>query len=203
MNPNHDRPNLTYEFLGSNQGVALDKRADAGSLRTGPCSPAASRGGAEAAKEIPRRDARQSRGHRLGRHQTRTAALHVERVGYPTQKPLALLERIISASSNPGDVVLDPFCGCATALIAAEKLERQWIGIDLSPVARTLVQRRMANELGFDSLGVIYRDDIPRRTDIDRPPPYRTQKQTLFGIQEGICAGCKISFPSGTSQSTT
>ena len=108
---------------------------------------------------------------------------------------MRLLERIISASSNEGDVVLDPFCGCATALIAAEKLGRQWIGIDLSPVARTLVQRRMANELGFDSLGVIYRDDIPRRTDIDRPPPYRTQKQTLFGIQEGICAGCKISFP--------
>ena len=118
-----------------------------------------------------------------------------EHIGYPTQKPIALLERIIHASSSEGDVVLDPFCGCATALIAAEKLERQWIGIDLSPVARTLVQRRMAKELGFDSLGVIYRDDIPRRTDIDKPPPYKTQKQTLFGVQEGICAGCKISFP--------
>ena len=118
-----------------------------------------------------------------------------ERVGYPTQKPIALLERIIQASSNLGDVVLDPFCGCATALIAAEKLERQWIGIDLSPVAKTLVQRRMAKELGFDSLGVVYRDDIPRRTDIDKPPPYRTQKRTLYGMQEGICAGCKILFP--------
>ena len=73
-----------------------------------------------------------------------------ERVNYPTQKPIALLERIIQASSNEGDVVLDPFCGCATALIAAEKLERQWVGIDLSPVAKTLVQRRMAKELGFD-----------------------------------------------------
>ncbi|HUY75822.1 MAG TPA: site-specific DNA-methyltransferase, partial [Ktedonobacterales bacterium] len=52
-----------------------------------------------------------------------------ERLGYPTQKPITLLERIISASSNPGDVVLDPFCGCGTAIAAAQKLERQWIGI--------------------------------------------------------------------------
>ena len=56
-----------------------------------------------------------------------------ERVGYPTQKPLALLERIIRASSNEGDVVLDPFAGCATACVAAERLRRQWVGIDLSP----------------------------------------------------------------------
>ena len=54
-----------------------------------------------------------------------------ERVGYPTQKPLALYERIIRASSNEGDVVLDPFCGCATTLIAAERLSRQWVGIDI------------------------------------------------------------------------
>ena len=118
-----------------------------------------------------------------------------ERVNYPTQKPIALLERIIQASSNEGDTVLDPFCGCATALIAAEKLGRQWIGIDLSPVAKTLVQRRMANELGFDSLQAIYRDDTPKRTDMGLLPPYQTHKHTLFGIQEGICAGCKVLFP--------
>ena len=63
-----------------------------------------------------------------------------ERVGYPTQKPIALLDRIIRASSNPGDVVLDPFCGCATACVAAEKLERQWVGIDLSSKAADLVR---------------------------------------------------------------
>ena len=118
-----------------------------------------------------------------------------ERVGYPTQKPLVLLERIVNASSNPGDVVLDPFCGCATALIAAEKLGRRWIGVDLSPVAKILVQRRMAKELGFDSLGVVYREDVPRRTDLGEIPNYKTQKHTLFGQQEGICAGCLVSFP--------
>ena len=66
-----------------------------------------------------------------------------ERLGYPTQKPLALLERIISASSNEGDVVLDPFCGCGTALDAAEKLGRKWIGIDATHLAVNLIEQRM------------------------------------------------------------
>ena len=66
-----------------------------------------------------------------------------ERLGYPTQKPLALLERIINASSNPGDVVLDPFCGCGTAVHAAEKLGRKWIGIDVTHLAISLIERRL------------------------------------------------------------
>jgi site-specific DNA-methyltransferase (adenine-specific) len=74
-----------------------------------------------------------------------------ERLGYPTQKPLALLERIIQASSNPGDVVLDPFCGCGTAVVAAQKLGRQWIGIDITHLAIGLVKRRLEDAFG-DSL---------------------------------------------------
>ncbi|MFQ3667180.1 MAG: DNA methyltransferase [Sphingomonadaceae bacterium] len=66
-----------------------------------------------------------------------------ERLGYPTQKPLALLERIIAASSNEGDLVLDPFCGCGTALHAAQKLGRQWIGIDVTHLAIGLIERRL------------------------------------------------------------
>jgi site-specific DNA-methyltransferase (adenine-specific) len=66
-----------------------------------------------------------------------------ERLGYPTQKPLALLERIIAASSNEGDVVLDPFCGCGTAVHAAQKLNRQWIGIDVTHLAVSLIEKRM------------------------------------------------------------
>ncbi len=66
-----------------------------------------------------------------------------ERLGYPTQKPLALLERIIAASSNPGDVVLDPFCGCGTAVHAAQKLDRRWIGIDVTHLAISLIERRL------------------------------------------------------------
>ncbi|HET7715212.1 MAG TPA: DNA methyltransferase, partial [Bauldia sp.] len=66
-----------------------------------------------------------------------------ERLGYPTQKPLALLERIISASSNEGEVVLDPFCGCGTAVHAAQKLGRQWIGIDVTHLAISLIEKRL------------------------------------------------------------
>jgi len=66
-----------------------------------------------------------------------------ERLGYPTQKPLALLERIIQASSNPGDVVLDPFCGCGTTVAAAQKLGRQWIGIDVTHLAIALQKYRL------------------------------------------------------------
>lgn len=67
-----------------------------------------------------------------------------ERIGYPTQKPIALLQRIISASSNPDDVVLDPFCGCGTAVIAAEKLGRRWIGIDITSLAIAVIERRLS-----------------------------------------------------------
>lgn len=66
-----------------------------------------------------------------------------ERLGYPTQKPVALLERILSASSNPGDVVLDPFCGCGTTVHAAEKLGRQWIGIDITHLSISLIEMRL------------------------------------------------------------
>lgn len=74
-----------------------------------------------------------------------------ERLGYPTQKPRALLERIIAASSNPGDVVLDPFCGCGTAVDAAQKLGRSWIGIDITHLAIGLIEKRM-NE-GYNADG--------------------------------------------------
>jgi site-specific DNA-methyltransferase (adenine-specific) len=71
-----------------------------------------------------------------------------ERLGYPTQKPLALLERIISISSNEGDVVLDPFCGCGTTVHAAQKLNRQWIGIDVTHLAISLIQKRLRDAFG-------------------------------------------------------
>ena len=124
-----------------------------------------------------------------------------EWVGYPTQKPLALLERIILANSNEGGMVLDPFCGCATACVAADKLGRKWAGIDLSPKAIELVNQRLqqAPPLGIGSLFhhgyVTARTDIPRRTDIDAPIPYRQNKHVLFGQQEGLCNGCGVMFP--------
>ncbi|MEI8240359.1 MAG: site-specific DNA-methyltransferase [Actinomycetota bacterium] len=71
-----------------------------------------------------------------------------ERLGYPTQKPLALLERIISASSNPGDTVLDPFCGCGTTVDAAQRLERRWLGIDITTIAVDLIKNRLLKTYG-------------------------------------------------------
>ena len=80
--------------------------------------------------------------HRVGN----TAA---ERLGYPTQKPVALLRRILEASSNPGDVVLDPFCGCGTTIMAAQELGRRWIGIDITATATSLIEARL-----FDAFGI-------------------------------------------------
>ena len=79
-----------------------------------------------------------------------------ERVGYPTQKPLALLERIVQASSNPGDIVLDPFCGCGTAADAAAKLGRKYLGIDISAIAVRVMQQRLESR-GGSATPVIYK----------------------------------------------
>jgi len=73
-----------------------------------------------------------------------------ERLGYPTQKPEALLERIIEASSNEGDVVIDPFCGCGTTIAVAEKMKRKWIGIDITYLAITLMKHRLDTAFGKD-----------------------------------------------------
>jgi DNA modification methylase len=73
---------------------------------------------------------------------------NAEKLGYPTQKPLALLERIIAASSNEGDVILDPFCGCGTAIDAAQKLGRRWVGIDVTYLAIALIRRRLRDAYG-------------------------------------------------------
>ena len=96
-----------------------------------------------------------------------------EKTGYPTQKPLKLLERIIKASSNEGDIVLDPFCGCATTCVASDKLNRQWIGIDVSVLAYDLVRERLQKEVADPEKLTEYQNKIhyftnpPKRTDLN------------------------------------
>ena len=133
--------------------------------------------------------------------------LRKEYTGYPTQKPLALLERIIKASSNEGDVVLDPFCGCATACVAAERLNRQWVGIDISPSAEDITKLRLSEEVDknaglwnpFQDVRVL--TTPPIRTEKPTPirqmhlPSAHTHKHALFGQQEGKCNGCLLMFP--------
>ena len=118
-----------------------------------------------------------------------------ERTGYPTQKPLALLDRIIRVSSNKGDVVFDPFCGCATTLVAADRLQRDWIGIDISEKAAELVVERIKSDQGLFE-NIINRTDIPKRTDLGNIPRYNApeNKTQLYGEQSGYCNGCGTHF---------
>ncbi|MHC8509367.1 MAG: DNA-methyltransferase [Rhodospirillales bacterium] len=116
-----------------------------------------------------------------------------ERTRYPTQKPLGLLERIIEASSNKGDMVFDPFCGSATTLVAADKLQRQWAGVDLSLASVGLVKERIEKSHGQKG-DIIALSKIPQRTNVKKLPHYRTRKQEIFGRQRGICANCEMEF---------
>lgn len=109
-----------------------------------------------------------------------------ELTDYPTQKPLALLDRIIKASSNEGDMVFDPFCGCATTLVSADRLGRNWIGIDISEVAVSLVKERIKKDQGLFQ-AIVPRTDIPKRTDLGKLEVYNSlaNKKYLYGETGG------------------
>ncbi len=112
-----------------------------------------------------------------------------ERLGYPTQKPLALLERIISASSDEGDVVLDPFCGCGTAVHAAQKLGRRWIGIDITYLAINLIERRMKD--AFPGIAIRVEGvpvDLPSAQDLAARDAYQFQWWALSKV-DAVPAG--------------
>ncbi len=102
-----------------------------------------------------------------------------------------LLERIIQASSCIGDNVLDPFCGVATTLVAADRLDRNWIGIDISDLAATLVEKRIREDQGMFP-DITAREDVPKRDDLGELPPYNSPKlkNALYGEQGGDCNGC-------------
>ena len=124
------------------------------------------------------------------------ASTSLEVVGYPTQKPLKLLQRVIRASSKENDMVLDPFCGCATACVAAEIEHRQWIGIDVSPMAYELVKSRLKKEVNIGD-GAMF-GDVIHRTDIPsdrRGKKSKNIRHIRYGEQEGRCNGCMEHFP--------
>ena len=104
-----------------------------------------------------------------------------ERLGYPTQKPVALLERIIQASSNEGDVVLDPFCGCGTTVAAAQKLGRRWIGIDITQLAISLIRYRLGDSFGKDCRFEVIGEptSLPDAAALAEQDPYQFQWWTL------------------------
>ena len=134
-----------------------------------------------------------------------------ERAGFPTQKPLALYERIIKASSNEGDVVLDPFAGCATTCVAAERLGRQWVGIDIWEKAHEIVVQRLEETVGLFG-DVHFESALPDRTDdqetvspflqvkqaVPEPPGQKMSRQEVYEVllsQQGPkCQGCDRRF---------
>ncbi len=147
LNPNPDRPNLTYEFKGVTRVWRWTKermeQADKDGLIVVP----------REGQGVPRlkRYLDKQEGIPVGdTWDDIPIAAGKERLGYPTQKPEALLERIISASSNEGDVILDPFCGCGTAVAVAERLNRKWIGIDVTHLAISLMRSRLRDSFGDD-----------------------------------------------------
>lgn len=144
LNPNKDRPNLTYEFLGVKRVWRWTKERMEKAYKEGivvQLKPGA----------VPqyKKYLQDSKGKTVTNCWTDiNQAAGNEALGYPTQKPEELLLRIIEASSQEGDIVLDPFCGCGTAIAAAQKLHRQWIGIDITHLAIGLIKRRMADQFG-------------------------------------------------------
>ena len=140
INPNPNRPNLTYEWNGVTKvwkytRERMQRMHDEGLLVYSKNGIPSYKGYLDTMKGTPMQDVWADVPPLMGSSD--------ERLGYPTQKPLALLERVIAASSNEGDVVLDPFCGCGTAVHAAEKLKRKWIGIDVTHLAISLIEKRM------------------------------------------------------------
>ncbi len=112
-----------------------------------------------------------------------------ERLGYPTQKPVALLERIITASSNKEDLVLDPFCGCGTTLAAAHNLGRNWIGIDVSPTACKLMQKRIRQSYGINTEILRGKEDIAY---LKKLPPFEFQNWVVAGYFMGRVSDKKV-----------
>lgn len=140
-NPNKDRPNLTYEFLGVTRVWRWTKQRMQEAYKNGLVMQSK-----PGAVPVLKRYLDEQEGNPVGDVWTDILPVQSqsdEGLGYPTQKPLGLLERIINASSNEGDLVLDPFCGCGTTTAAAQRLNRRWIGIDITNLAIALMKSRL------------------------------------------------------------
>ncbi len=145
INPNPNRPNLTYDWKGVTKvwkytRERMKRMHDAGLLVYSKGGIPSYKGYLDSMKGNPTQDVWTDIPPLMGGAQ--------ERLGYPTQKPEALLERVIEASSNEGDTVLDPFCGCGTAIAVAQRLGRSWIGIDITHLAIGLIKHRLRDAFG-------------------------------------------------------
>lgn len=170
-NPNKNRPNLTYEFLGVKRVWRWTKDRMEKAYQGGLIVQAEPGGIPRLKRYLDETDGRAI--DTLWDDIPPIQAQASERLGYPTQKPLPLLQRIIGACSNPNDIILDAFCGCGTALHAAETLKRQWIGIDVSPTACRVMAKRLRIECGLQEDETAWK---ARRGFIVRDLPWTPQK---------------------------
>jgi site-specific DNA-methyltransferase (adenine-specific) len=186
-NPNPDRPNLTYEWNGHKRvwrwtKERMQEAHDKGIIHYSSTGLACQKRYLDEMQGQPI--------DTIWEDVLPVQAQSDERLGYPTQKPLALLERIINASSNPNDIVLDAFCGCGTALVAAENLGRQWIGIDVSPTACRVMAKRLRDvchlredeNLWRNGRGFVVRD-LPWTEDkLHKIPPFEFENWAVIAL---------------------
>lgn len=174
-NPNKNRPNLTYELLGITRVWRWTKDRMMEAYKQGLVVQSA-----PGRVPVLKRYLDEQEGTPVDDIWTDILPVQSqakERLGYPTQKPEALLERIIRASSNEGDIILDPFCGCGTTIAAAQKLSRRWIGIDITHLAITLMKRRIKDSFGenvpFNVMGEPV--SVPDAQTLAASDPYQFQ----------------------------
>ena len=183
VNPNRDRPNLTYEFLGVTRvwrwtRERMQAAYDAGRVvQAGP-------------GRVPRfkRFLDEQPGKARDDIWSDVGQAESNDVEWATRKPVALYRRLIECATDPGDTVLDPFAGCATTCVAAEQLQRQWVGIDIDPVAEQVTLDRLSDETGLNMVDtpVTVRKSL-RRTDIPNIPDDKL-RQALWARQGRQCA---------------
>jgi len=175
LNPNDNRPNLTYEFLGVTRVWRWTRARMEQGYKDGlvvQLKPGA----------VPQYKLylEESKGRTITNDWSDIQqAGGNEALGYPTQKPQALLERILTVSSNKGDVVLDPFCGCGTAVAAAQNLKRRWIGIDITHLAIGLIKHRLFTAFG-ERINKTYKvigepEDLREAAQLAADDPYQFQ----------------------------
>ena len=190
LNPNHDRPNLTYEFLGVTRVWRWTKERMQEAYEAGQVVQTSPGAVPKQKYYLDERD-----GRAIDDVWTDIQNLNnqtTERLGYPTQKPLSLLDRIIRASSDPGDLVLDAFCGCGTALVSAQNLGRRWIGIDVSPTACRVMADRLERDCKLRERKDFFVRDMPHSEEfLRRIPPFEFENWAVVALG-GIPNSAKV-----------
>ncbi|HEX3149569.1 MAG TPA: site-specific DNA-methyltransferase [Gemmataceae bacterium] len=180
-NPNHNRPNLTYEFLGITKVWRWTKQRMEEAYKAGLVIQTKPGTVPQLKRYLDEQEGRPIDDVWADISPLNSQAQ--ERLGYPTQKPLSLLNRIVQASSNPGEVVLDAFCGCGTAITAAQQLGRRWIGIDVSPTACRVMAERLSRDCMMNEGADFVVRDLPWDAKRLRViPPFEFQNWAVIAL---------------------